>query len=56
MKEEILQKLSAIQNALDNVEVKHKQNWTVLAVSIEVIDEIKKMIASLKEDSDEKVE
>lgn len=45
MKEEILMRLGAVMNTLDNVSVKGKQNLDYISGSISVLDGVMKMLS-----------
>lgn len=44
MKEQILEKLSSVQNALDNIEVKHRQNVALMTGVMSILDEVRYLI------------
>lgn len=44
MKEQILEKLSSVQNALDNIEVKHRQNVALMTGVMGILDEVRYLI------------
>lgn len=48
MKEQIMQRLSAVLKALDTVEVRGKANYNVMSGSIALLEEISQMLAAVE--------